>query len=636
MNRKYFLVFAMALLACFLISSSTGVVRQAQAAYVTEITVDSTEDNYLDGKSDTCTDDGPPCTLRRAINEAAGLDATERPVLIKFNIPTSDPGYIPELQVWKIKLTGSTIYDLQEIRGKTTIDGTTQPNGRSSGPKIIIDGQGITGNMKNNGFILRNGENVVRGVAMQNFTKQHIAVSSAGNTVQYCWFGLSEDGQNLSSGDEVTYEGGSGVVVNDSDNNIIRGNKFAGFFSTACSINGSNNVFAANRIGMRADGTVPLPSSFTKHPCLRATGELWVGGVGITVGEGTGNRIGGEVADRNYFAALFLDLSDTSTQRPAIKVSGTAPGTIIKNNYIGVTPGNKNMGVCGRGIDLGSAPDDVQVLNNTISETDLSAIFMNGPGIDGVTIQQNVIKRQEQWPGAQPGNSFPEGAVAYGEKVDDALRYFKPAAITSISVGASGTTVKGTSGAGDTCENCTVEVFLDDGDAVKECTKFMKRVTAGSDGKWTAFFATPLPASQGLRTMSTVPDGFTITGLKKGTTSNISGLYKVPRVSVTASTPKAYEAGAKAGVFKFTRDVSWGPLTVYYTVSGGAKAGIDYYALSGKVSFPAGVASKTVQVKPKNDTTGENNETVKVTITDKPTYNLGSTYSAIVTIVDND
>ncbi|ABK16583.1 Calx-beta domain-containing protein [Syntrophobacter fumaroxidans] len=631
MNRKYFLVFAMALLACFLISSSSGVVRQAQAAYVTEITVDSTEDWYADGNSKTCISD-TPCTLRRAINQAYQLAAGERPVLIKFGIPTSDANYDSTLQTWKITLTGTTSYPLRDLNGQVTIDGTTQPPGRTNGPRIIIDGQ----KAKNYGFVLRNNSNVVKGVAMQNFKTQHISISSSSNTVQYCWFGLSDDGQTLSSGDEVTYEGGSGVVVAAGcNNNTIRGNKFAGFWATACSLNGTGNVFAANRIGMRADGTVPLPSSFTKHPCLRGTGELWVGGVGITVA-GPNNRVGGEVADRNFFAGLFLDLSPTSTQSPAIKVYNDGTGTIIKNNYIGVTPGSKNMGVCGRGIDLGSAPDDVQVLNNTISETDLSAILMNGPSIDGVTIQQNVIKRQEQWPGALPGNGFAEGAIAYGPKVDDPLRNFKPAAITSISVGASGTTVKGTSGAGDTCENCTVEVFLDDGDAVKECTKFMKRVTAGSDGKWTAFFATPLPASQGLRTMSTVPDGFAITGLKKGTTSNISGLYKVPKVSVTASTPKAYEAGAKAGVFTFTRDVTWGPLTVIYTISGGAKAGIDYYALSGKVSFPAGVKSKTVQVKPKNDTAGENNETVKVTITDKPTYNLGSPSSAIVTIVDND
>lgn len=637
MRRKTLLLFVLISLI-FLLSSSTGpMVTRAEAAYVTEITVDSTDDDYLDGKTKTCTANGPPCTLRRAINEAYSLGAAERPVLIRFNIPTSDPGYISSLKAWKIQLTGSTSYDLRELYGKTTINGATQPNGRTTGPKIIIDGQRTTGNMKNYGLILRQGENVVTGLAMQNFIKHHVSISSAGNIVQNCWFGLSDDGQFLSKGDEVTYEGGSGVVVNNYNTNIIRNNKFAGFFGTACSINGTGNVFTGNRVGMRADGTVPLPGTYTKHPCIRGTGELWVGGVGLTVA-GSGNRIGGTTAERNFFAGLFLDLSETSTQSPAIKVSSGSNATIIKNNYIGVTPAGKNIGVCGRGLDLGSGSDYIQVLNNTISEPALSGILLN-TWPEGVTIQQNVIKRQTQWPGAQPGNSFPEGAIAYGPTGTDPLKAFKPAAITSISVGTSGTLVTGTSGVGSSCPDCVVEVFLDDLDTVQECTLFKSHVTADGSGNWSTFFSTPLTALQGLRTMSTVPDGFTITGLKAGTTSNISQLYKVPKVKVVASDGTASEPGTNTGTFTFTRDAAWGPLTVTYTVAtgaGNATPGSDYTALPGTVSFPAGVATKTVLVTPKNDTTHESDEKVTVTIVNKPTYDLWSPYTATVTIKDND
>jgi hypothetical protein len=593
-------------------------------APVTTITVDSSEDDYNDGYSKTCLNSSP-CTLRRAINQAYSLTSDKRPVLIRFNIPTSDPGYINSPEVpgaWKIQLTGSTSSALRDLNGQVTINGSTQPGGRTQGPKIIIDGQ----NSKNTGFVLRYTDNVVRGVAMQNF-KTHISVSGDKNTVMSNWFGLSDDGRYLSAGDEVTPEGGSGVVVSNVDDNVIRGNVFAGFFGTASSITGDNNVFAGNKVGTRADGTIPLPSGYTKHPCLYST---WEGGVGITVA-GTGNRIGGPAeADRNLFAGLFLSLSETATQSPAIKIySGS--NHIIQNNFIGVDAKGKEVGVCGRGLDLGSGPDYLKVLNNTFAETGLSSILMNS-SVEGNTIQWNKIERSSPWPGEQPGNDFAEGPIAYGPTVPSYLENFVPAAVTSIS----GNTVKGTSGAGSPCPDCVIELFLDDVDQVKECRKPLKRVTADANGNWTATLAAPLAFNQGLRTMSTVPDALTIIGLKQGTTSNISELYRIPKVKVQASDPTASEPGTNVGVFTFTRDADFGPLTVYYSVAGNATAGADYYALSGQVVFPEGVSTKTVQVKPKNDTTKEGDETVKVILLDKPAYNLGTPAQAVVTIKDND
>ena len=616
MNRRWFQI----ILTIFLISGALQPL-DSWGAPVTTITVDSTADPDT-SKSTTCAN-ATPCTLRRAIAQAYSLPSNQRPVLIRFNIPTSDPGYDSELGAWKIQLIGSTNDDLRYLYGQTTLNGATQPGGRTSGPKIVIDGQG----KKNVGFNLYNGGNVVRGVAMQNF-KTHISIGSDDNTVAYNWFGLWDNGQLLSAEDEVTPEGGSGVVVTSgSDNNVIRGNAFAGFFGTACSISGSNNVFAGNRVGMRADGTVPLPSGYTKHPCLSST---WVGGVGITVA-GTGNRVGGTtVADRNLFAGLFLDLSATSTQSPAIKIySGT--NHIINNNFIGVTGDGKNVGVCGRGLDLGSGPDYLQIVNNTFSQTGLSAILMNS-SVEGNTIQGNTIKRTTQWPGEQPGNNFAEDAIAYGPTVPDVLDNFEPAAVTSIS----GNTVRGTSGDGSPCPNCTIELFLDDLDNVKECTKPLKRVKAGADGRWAATLAAPLLPTQGVRTMSTVPDALTIIGLKAGTTSNISGLYQIPKVKVVATDANASEPGTNTGTFTFTRDTDYAPLNVYYNVTGTATAGTDYIALSGTVSFPEGVKTKTVQVKPKDDSIKEPNETVTVILVDKPNYNLGTSVQATVTILDND
>ena len=619
MDRRSLLCISLALVLCAALAPAAS-----GATSVTTITVDSTADFASDGNSKTCAS-ATPCTLRRAINQAYSLTSNLRPVTIRFNIPTSDSGYDPALETWKIQLDGTTLNPLRDLNGSVIISGATQPGGRSTGPKIIIDGQ----KNKNYGFVLRNNGNVVRGVAMQNFKTQHISVSSDGNSVQNNWFGLSDDGQFLSAGDGLTPEGGSGVVVSSGcDNNIIRGNRFAGFFATACSISGTQNVFAANFVGMRADGTVLLPGTFTKHPCLSGA---WVGGVGISVAE-TGNQIGGPtVADRNWFAGLFLALSATSTQSPAIKVF-SGKDHLIQNNFIGVDVAGKDIGVCGRGLDLGSGPKNLDVLNNTFAETGLSAILMNSSSLNGNTLQGNTFRRNSPWPGTQPGNNFAEDAIAYGPLVPAALRDFEPAAITSIA----GNTVTGTSGDGSVCPECTVELFLEDLDLIKDCLKPLKRVTANASGNWTAILNTALLPNQGLRTMSTVPDSFTIIGLDPGSTSNISGLYQIPKVSVSASDATASEPGTNTGTFKFTRNVAYAPLTVYYTVSGTATAGVDYLALTGKVVFPEGVQTKTVQVVPKNDTIDEPDETVRVVLINKPNYNLAAPTQATVTIQDND
>ena len=312
----------------------------------TMITVTSTADDYTDGFSVKCSD-AAPCTLRRALNQARGLTSGDRPVAIVFDIPVSDSGYNAALGVWKISLNGSSAYDLREVYGQTIIDGTTQPGGRSSGQKIIVDGLGN----HNNGFILRQNDNIVRGLAMQNFKNTHITISSDNNTIENCWFGLSDDGVTLSSGSDTNPEGGSGVSFSaGSDGNIVQDNIFTGFFGVAAAIRGSNNVFAGNWIGIRGDGTVPIPVQFDQHPCQSGA---WTGGSGITVADNN-NQIGGpNNSDGNTFAGLFLDVGPTTTQRPAMDVIGS--GHNIQNNVIGVTPNQDIVGVCGRGLDFGGA-----------------------------------------------------------------------------------------------------------------------------------------------------------------------------------------------------------------------------------------------------------------------------------------
>ncbi len=550
MNRKFWHIVLVTLLTFLALSVVVGVAKEpepqdeiglpvpsgapeaAQYTYNTVITVTSGTDPD-NSKSWTCYtgtgSDKSPCTLRRAIVESRGLSAGELPVLISFDIP-ADPaeGYDSGLGVWEIEPQSSTdAHVFRRMKGRVIIDGDTQPGGRTNGPKIILVGPG-TG--QDSCFIVGDvagdDEIIIRGLGMQNF-KTHIYVNTDNNLIEDCWFGLSSDGTTLTSGDDTDPEGGSAIsLMSGADHNIVRNNKFAGFFGAAVAIGGNSNEFTSNWVGMRADGTVPIPAQFDQHPC---TGSTWAGGTGITV-DGDDHHIGGPAAaDGNRFAGLYLDIFEESEQPFAIQFTGSTNDVLVQNNVIGLDASDDTIGVCGRGIKLSNGPEGTQVISNTIVETGLSAILMNHWTLNGNTLRGNIIKREGGWPGEQGDNTFPEGAIAYGGGVPDELGAFQPAVVTEVS----GTLVSGVSGsslAGQTCDNCTIELFLEDTDAVTEALESLAVVTADANGDWSATLPAPLTEEQRLRTMSTVPDDWTIDDLDAGSTSNLSGLYPVQKV----------------------------------------------------------------------------------------------------------
>jgi hypothetical protein len=514
------------LVLALLLAVSTVSAQEPNPAAVTTITVTHTGDDYADGKSVKCSDvPADECTLRRAINQAYALPDDSRPVAIEFHIPTDDPGCDALLGVCKIQLTGSALYDLRELYGQTTIDGTTQPDGRVDGPKIIVDGQ----DAHNIGLILRQNDNVLRGLAFQNFRDTHVSISSDNNLIEGCWFGLSDDGTTLSSGSDTEPELDSGVAwAAGADDNTVRNNVFAGFAGASAAIRGNRAVFSGNTIGTNASGLVPIPSQFDKHPCQHGA---WTGGSGVTV-DGDNHQIGGPTAaEGNLFAGLYLDVGPTTNQGPAIEVSGQ--GHVIQNNVIGLDLNGYAIGVCGRGISLLEGPANMLVLDNVIVEPDLSGIIANHWTFNGNTLQGNIVKREKPWPGVRPGQSDAEDAIAFAGKLPAELLSFEPAQVQRVD----GRSVSGTAGKNSPCPNCTIELFLDDIDPVVETLESLARITADENGNWTATLPAPLPTGHGLRTMSTVPDSLVITGLHKGTTSRLSGLQPVvPTVSPTPAT----------------------------------------------------------------------------------------------------
>jgi hypothetical protein len=494
----------------------TGTVAPATTP-VTTITVNSTADPDT-SDSNTCLTK-TPCTLRRAVIQARSLPANQRPVLIAFNIPTSDSGYNASLQIWKIQFSGissAANASLRYLNGSTIIDGSTQPGGRTSGPKIILVGPG-TGQWDG----LKLGEtatqnaNEIRGLGFQMF-KTHIYVNSASNIIANNWFGLSDDGTDivLRGGGEDDGSGNTGVSVGANVvNNVIQQNVFTGLAGVAAAINGNDTTFSGNYVGTIANGTVPDKETNPSLICLQWD---WLGGSGLSL---SGNR---NIVENNVIAGLRIAVEPPTIQADAIRVAGD--NHIIRNNKIGLSATNVEVGVCGRGIYLQSSTEFNQITTNRIIKPGLSAISLNDtPTVstsDANTLRGNVIKKLTPW-GEIEGNNSPEDAIQMTKSLPDAFRNFQPARVTNIN----GVTVSGTAGAGSPCPNCTIELFRDDTDAITETLQSLAVVTANSSGNWTATIPAALTDGQAIRTTSTSTQPNTIPGMSLGTTTGLSVLY---------------------------------------------------------------------------------------------------------------
>lgn len=496
-------------------------VAQANPAAPAEtiIVVDSGTDPD-DNKGRTCLTH-TPCTLRRAIVQASN-PATERPVTIKFNIPEdAAEGYNSALDVWELELYPTT--DLNVFvrleEGQITIDGSTQPGGRSNGPKIILIGP-KTGNK--GGLNIGNSpsgsddENVIRGLGFQNFLT-HIKVNSNRNLIEDNWFGLTSDGQGvfLRNNEPEDGSGSGGVWLSAGvEENRIADNVFLGFDGTAVAVRGDNNLIENNYVGTDAAGKVAAKQT---DPELICTKVDWLGGGGFTV-EGDRHQI-----KNNILAGLRQEIFASSTQPDAISVTGD--DHLILNNDIGVTKDGQNVGVCGRGIYLHGSPDTVNVEGNRIINPGLSGISINGAQTDVVTLRSNVIKNQFQWKDDDDLNPEPDDAIQLGPSLSDEYRYFNPGRVTRIE----GKQVWGTNGIGSPCGNCVVELFLDDKDPITEALQSLAVVTAAADGNWTATLPFELSSSQRIRTTSTTAKFGTIPLKSAGTTTGLSQLYRAEK-----------------------------------------------------------------------------------------------------------
>ena len=120
---------------------------------VTTIVVDTSTDPDPGSNTDTCTftqgailfpDADGLCSFRRALREAAGRPQSDRPIAIEFNLGASDPGRdLAVAGTWTIVLAANNSLPplktdtILNKNGQVTIDGATQPQGRSDGPPSL-------------------------------------------------------------------------------------------------------------------------------------------------------------------------------------------------------------------------------------------------------------------------------------------------------------------------------------------------------------------------------------------------------------------------------------------------------------------------------------------------------------------
>ena len=110
----------------------------------------------------------------------------------------------------------------------------------------------------------------------------------------------------------------------------------------------------------------------------------------------------------------------------------------------------------------------------------------------------------------------------------------------------------------------------------------------------------------------------------------------LPVVTITSTNyPNAVEGGS-TGEFVFWRAATNGPLTVYFSLGGTARSGVDYLPLPNSVIIPNGQHSVSLPVQAVDDTLVEGERTLVANLTVLDMYRVNYPASAIVTIQDND
>ena len=282
-------------------------------------------------------------------NFSAGSD------VIDFAIPGTGPFTIDLATV------------LPNVTESVVIDATTQP-GYAAKPLVELNGATAAGN--GTGIYLLAPDCVVKGLAINRFSREGIRIeSTGGNVIQANFIGTGPFGTNaLGNGGDAAGFGGISVLApgnliggtNVADRNLISGNRHGIFLLNPVAI---SNQVVGNYIGVDVTGTKRLGNTY--NGVVISSGARW-------------NAIGSASAGgRNV-------ISGNSQSGVYLLDSATVSNTVL-GNFIGTDPNGASA--------LSNAADGITIygsIGNVIGGTDGAARnLISGNGNRGVLINAN-------------------------------------------------------------------------------------------------------------------------------------------------------------------------------------------------------------------------------------------------------
>jgi hypothetical protein len=448
----------------------------------------------------------------------------------------------------------------------------------------------------------------------------YIAINAAGDAALPAFQGIFVGTSNNVIGG--TTPGARNVIGGGEHSGIII--QPGGAFAT------SGNVVQGNYIGTNASGNAALGFVNYGIVIFNSSSNNVIGGTA----PGAGNVISG-----NGWGFTIDGLNAGS---------GKPTGNILQGNFIGVgadgsTPvPNRVQGLriseCLNTTIGGDAPGagNVIAFNGPSEQIGVNGIELIGDGTKGVSIRGNSIYSNGRLGiDISPSGVTPNDA---GDVDGGANNRQNFPVITSVVSTANQTTITGTL---NSTPNTT---FILDFYANAVCD-------ASGNGEGAKPFAlNPAPvitdangnASFNIIVPTTLPPGRILTATAtdpSGNTSEFSACSSTQTLGSVHFEPAAYTVIEDIGSLPITvkRDGGIGTLTVqYFTVDGTAKAGEDYVATSGTLTFLEGETTKTINVTILNNAPLEPDESLTVALKnpDQPDV-VGTPPVAVITLQDN-
>ena len=626
----------------------------------------------------TNTDDSGPGSLRQAILDAnanAGSD------LITFNIGSGLKTITPASK-------------LPDITDPVVIDGTTQP-GFSGSPLIEINATNTGFNVV---LLISAGNTTIRSLIINRFQNGGILLSAnGGNHIEGCYIGTDATGSTgtNNNGNGISIDSSSNNVIGGTTANT---RNVIGRVDTGVSIfgfNGDGNQILGNYIGLDATGKVAVP---VFQGIFLGSSNNVVGGTtpaarnvigagdhgGIVIQSGLSFGTSGNVVQGNYIGTdstgnvalgfigdgiVIFNSSDDNL------IGGTAAGAgnVISGNGFGFRIEGTSAGadgpptgniLQGNFIGVGAdgstpVPNRVQgvriaVAHNTIVGGSApgagNVIAFNGPGeeigVNGIEVlgdntRNNSIRGNSIYSNGRLGIDISPGGVTPNDTGDvdsgaNNIQNFP--LITSVVSAAGQTTITGTLNSTPST-NFILDFYSNavcdssgNGEGAKPFALNPAAVMTDANGNasFNVIVPTTLPAGRIITATATDPSG---------NTSEFSPCSSTQTLGSVHFDPASYTAIEDVGSLPITvtRSGGIGTLTVQFnTLDGTAKAGEDYVATSGSLTFLEGETTKTFNVTILNNAASEIDESLMVVLKnpDDPDT-VGNPAIAVITLKDN-